>query len=144
MLDIKVEGLEELSAYFRQLERRLARGFQPFLQSQATSLIRDQIRLTFNTAGYGTWPPRTSGGTHPLLIKSGRYLRDSIQTPIIKVNRNTLRYGVTTPYARFHEYGTVYIPRRSVFALSAERAEDDIVKSARTYLAAIVRNPRLS
>ena len=143
MLNIEIEGLQQLSAYFRQLERKLNQGFQPFLRAEATSLLRNQIRETFLTAGHGTWPPRTSGGSHPLLIKSGRYLRDSVQSPIIRVTRDLLTYGVTTPYARFHEYGTVYIPRRSVFALSAERALDDIVMSAQSYLAAIVRNPRL-
>ena len=142
MVEIRVDGLQELNQYFRQFERKLS-NFQPFLRNEATSLLKNQIRDTFLNEGYGEWPPRRSGGSHPLLRKSGRYFRDATQRPIIRTTQNTLVYSVTTPYARIHEHGTGRIPRRSVFALSAERAKDNVLTSAQTYIAAIIRNPTL-
>ena len=69
MVELRVDGLQELNEYFRQFERKLS-NFQPFLRNEATSLLKNQIRDTFLNEGYGEWPPRRSGGSHPLLRKA--------------------------------------------------------------------------
>ena len=58
------------------------------------------------------WPPRKSGGTHQLLIKSGD-LRDNFRAVVTRPD--TVTVGTKVKYAGYHQTGTKHMPARPFF-----------------------------
>lgn len=64
---------------------------------------RDRVKGTKHGPDLQRWPPRKSGGSWPLMFKSGKMFRG-----IRKARTGTAEYlaGATTFYAKFHHTGT--------------------------------------
>ena len=75
------------------------------------------------------WPPRKSGGTHPLLIKSGN-MRQGIGYRL--QGDDTVVVGTPAKYAGYHQTGTKHMPARPFFPVDKNgnltpRVMDDIM-----------------
>lgn len=79
------------------------------------------------------WAPRTSGGKHPLLIRTGN-MRQTLAWRVAGLD--TVAVGTSTPYAKYHQSGTKFMPARPFLPVMADGrlmpAAEDLVNHAVT------------
>jgi len=59
------------------------------------------------------WPPKKRPDGKPILVDTGR-LRKDVTRLDMKLEGKTLKVSVKTPYARFHQFGTSKMPKRTI------------------------------
>jgi HK97 gp10 family phage protein len=59
------------------------------------------------------WPPKKRPNGKPILVDTGRLRRDVTQMDI-KLIGNVVRVTVATPYAKYHQFGTSKMPKRTI------------------------------
>jgi phage gpG-like protein len=59
------------------------------------------------------WPPKKHPNGKPLLVDTGR-LRGDVSRLQVRLVGNMLRVTVETPYAKYHQFGTSRMPKRTI------------------------------
>ena len=59
------------------------------------------------------WPPKKRPNGKPLLVDTGRLRRDVTRLEV-RIAGKVLRVTVVTPYARYHQFGTSKMPKRTI------------------------------
>ena len=59
------------------------------------------------------WPPKKRPDGKPILVDTGRLRRDVTQMEM-RLSGKTLKVSVKTPYAKFHQFGTSKMPKRTI------------------------------
>jgi HK97 gp10 family phage protein len=59
------------------------------------------------------WPPKKRPDGKPILVDTGRLRRDVSRLEVRMVG-NVLRVTVVTPYAKYHQFGTSKMPKRTI------------------------------
>lgn len=111
-MKINFEGMEEIEKRLGEIEDRMnnATGLlQGFMNDLSGS-----IEQTFNAQGSpDAWPPRKTGGSWPVLDKTGR-LRDSAASmqdggdSIARVSPQQIEMGTTVEYGKYHQHPEEY------------------------------------
>ena len=103
---------------------------RPFWEFLWEKYIVGEIKEIFETDGYGTWPERTSGGSWPLLRRSGGFPRGRLYRSYTQVRLSSninirtdekYEFGSALPYAPYHERDRKYVPARPVINLLYDR-----------------------
>lgn len=106
MIEIHAEGIKLL---LDDIDHNIAvvSDFSPILDGLVDDVIIPRIREIFQSEGEGTWPPRITGGTWPLLIRTGQLYRSLTSTydsnNVFDVSRTGLEFGTTLDYAEYVE-----------------------------------------
>ena len=59
------------------------------------------------------WPPKKRPDGKPILVDTGRLRKDVVHLDMRLIG-NTVKVAVKTPYAKFHQYGTSRMPKRTI------------------------------
>ncbi len=113
---IKQKGLENVVAYFKESKKRMI-NFDAPLKKGGVMMLRSTDK-NFKQGGRPSWQPLSrrrlvwklrNGYSHLPLTMTGD-LRRSITS---RVTRNRLFVGTSIPYAKYHQFGTRHIPKRT-------------------------------
>lgn len=69
-----------------------------------------------------------------ILWDTGRLRSSYIYTPVIHIEGNTMRYGTSVPYAKYHETGTRFMPARPVVGYAAVLAPRRLQRALNKYI----------
>jgi phage gpG-like protein len=59
------------------------------------------------------WPPKRQPNGKPILVDTGK-LRSDVRHPDTKLLGKKLTISVKTPYAKYHQFGTSRMPKRTI------------------------------
>lgn len=115
-VSIKQKGLENVQTFFKETKKRMT-SFEPPLKKGGVMMLRS-IDQNFKQAGRPVWKPlsrqrlawKLRHGYSPLPLTMHGDLRRSVT---YRVNRNRLFIGTSVPYAKYHQFGTRRIPKRT-------------------------------
>ena len=115
-------------------------NLSPFWRSTAIPLIKMKLRDVFLQQGPG-WEPLAESTirsrqfpTLPILQQTGSLMSSVVDNPVLEVNRKSLLYGSSNPYAQFHEHGTSRMPARPFLRPGIQRAMDQIRREYLNYI----------
>jgi phage gpG-like protein len=84
------------------------------------------------------WPPKKRPNGKPTLVDTGR-LRSDVKHLSTKLVGNKLTTSVKTPYAKYHQFGTSRMPKRTILVKPSKAVMQKMVTMLRHQL---VRNLR--
>ena len=111
-VDVYAKGVDLAARHVGDLGRRAAKPRRAF--ERIGREMEKQEAAYFRSEGAGSWPPLSieteelKSGSQPL-VASGR-LRESLLR--VRIGPEAVSLGTEVPYARFHQYGTRYAPKR--------------------------------
>lgn len=96
----------------------------------------------FTTGGLpsGGWKPRREPKPWPLMIRTGSLMRSlsNLFGPPNDIDATSATFGTRVEYAKFHQYGTRYMPSRKV-VFEPRGFANDLASKAASYVANGVR-----
>jgi hypothetical protein len=101
---IVVEGVDELVATFRRIDRRIARGLQDEIRGTARDVAAIARRIA-TEKGLGS-PGRSGRGTGDLVNHIKVRVRGGSAFIVEDVRRVSAKYPAGYPYAKVYEYGS--------------------------------------
>jgi phage gpG-like protein len=66
------------------------------------------------------WAPKKHPNGKPILVDSGR-LRSDVKRLSVRLLGSKLTASVTTPYAKYHQFGTSKMPKRTILVKPSKR-----------------------
>lgn len=127
-----IEGEEQVARMLSRTTEKI-NDLRPFLDGVSTFLSTVAMAEQFSTEGgrTGGWAalsPRYAEdklqrwGSQPILVASGR-MRQSLTgggagSVSRQIGGDTLEFGTSVPYARFHQSGTSRMPQRRIMDLA--------------------------
>jgi phage gpG-like protein len=104
--DIKIDGFENLGKLKKSVADFIPK-FEPFIKD----FYAVTVYITQGAEIGKRWNPRKTGGSWPLLRKTGT-MQSNTQT---QKDRNKVRVFNDTEYAKYHQFGTRKMQQRSIF-----------------------------
>lgn len=121
-MSIEVRGFNEAMKHLDAMKHRLSANGRTF--PEISGLVVRSIQANFQAGGRDPqWPERKYTYPWPILNKTGRMKDSSVQDAKVWTHRGGehVLQVTSTPYAKFHQYGTKRLPiRKFVKLLEAE------------------------
>lgn len=136
MLTIKLTGVDD-AIKMPEDQARLISDHRAFFRIMVIPELKRYFRDVFSTEGFGEWPPlaastlaekRRKGFSSAPLVRTTVYRASSTGLRSTKVRRNVIEITSQVPYAKYHELGTRYIPKREVFEKVADKIRPELPK----------------
>jgi len=89
-------------------------------------IVEDSNQRRFSSRGAGSWAPladttqerKAAQGKDPRVLRDTQDLYHSLTSGLeVVLGLDELRFRSSVPYARYHQYGTVNMPRRKLMEL---------------------------
>ena len=108
-----------------------AKTFRPALEKARIRLARANAEnFTSNGLPVGGWAPRQSDYGWPIMRRTGQLFSQlsTLRGAPNFVGNNEASFGTNVEYAKFHQYGTMHMPKRQILfepvGFTAEMGED--------------------
>ena len=136
-IEIKID-CDNKDAMSRLMYMKLrAKNFRPILEYGRTRLQLANSE-NFSTGGLpsGGWAPRRRPEPWPLMIRTGSLMRSLVNLfgPPNDIDLTSARFGTKVEYAKFHQYGTRYMPARKI-VFEPRGFASDLASKAASYVA---------
>lgn len=131
MQNISIQGADEVQAKLGRLESGLI-DLQPAFEDMADTIVQE-FKANFPAKGTllgEEWPPRKRKYAWPILIKTGT-LQGNWEN---KAEPRKLEIKNPTDYAKYHHFGSVYLPVRRLVGPST-----NIIQIAKDRITAYIK-----
>ena len=143
MVDAEIRRIEKITESLedfyrgpatRSLKRMFTEIFRGEGQTRQTSKWAPLAPSTLRARARRRKISGSSGFGTKILWDTGRLRNSYINSPIVHVEGNTMRWGTDVPYAKYHETGTRWMPARPVVGYAAVLAPRRLQSALNKYI----------